>query len=209
MLILASSHGAGLKETMESMFAQVRVYSSYQRGGKIADIYRMVEQRLSSMKRHNSDYIILHIGHNSVAFHGLKNEYPEHDFTVTDEVLDLVHWLEVRFPGVPVFYSTMFPRVPYKQFDKALCGGYNRMVVRQARYAKRIGLKTIVSMGLFESYQPPQPNTRCFSDRDGLHLTEYGQQIVCSAWMGHLSAYALKTHKVFISNNKIIIYYYT
>lgn len=193
LLLLASSHGAGMKETLETMYSNIKVYSAYQRGGKICDIYRMVEERITAIRRHHPTEIIVHIGHNLVAFHKRLNLSPENDFVVTDEVLLLVKWLQSYFPGLPIFYSTMFPRVPYKDFNTDLCSGYNRMVVRQARYARKIGLDTIVSDGLFETYRPPKANVQCYSERDGLHLSPYGQRIVAAAWMQHLTLNALRS----------------
>lgn len=186
VVLLGSSHIAGMKGAILQQRPGLPIMSVYQRGAKIPRAWELFDQRFSGILRFSPTHVFLVIGHNSVCHHDFKNRFPMEAFAATDEIYKLVKHIQRRLPGVVVYYSAMFPRVPVGDFTDDQCGGYNRLVKRQTRYARSIGMNVVESTDLYLGKNPPTGLPECFSIRDGLHLSEHGQHIVALAWLAQL-----------------------
>lgn len=188
VLLLGSSHIAGMKGSILLQRPGLPIMSVYQRGAKIPRAWELFDQRFRGIQRFAPTHLFVVIGHNSVCRHESKNRYPMEAFAATEEILKLINYIQGRLPGIMIYYSAMFPRIPIGDFSDEQCSSYNRVVKRQTRFARSIGLNVIESTGLYLGKNPPIGLPDCFSSRDGLHLTEHGQSIVAQAWLGCLDA---------------------
>lgn len=187
IVILASSHGRGMREAMLRVDPTLQILSIFEPGARVARLRYLTMQSAPRIARFNAQFIFVHVGHNNMASHPTKPK--DRGDVVIRAVLDFVEDIGRQVSSAPVFYSTMFPRVPCGYFNEQRCISYNRVICRLRRYARSLGLNTIVSSGLVQLGNAPHARRDCFEIRDGLHLTDVGRDVVAAAWICGMQQY--------------------
>lgn len=164
------------------------VYSLFKPGARIGGLKLLTRSKLRSIHYFSPSHILVHIGHNNVAFSRTKNARPGRPLDVMDTIISFLQELGTEFPGANISFSSLFPRVPHSSFTKNLCYGYNALVKRMSRYAHSHGVQTIFVRDLWDVVTPPRGNPAMFEIRDGLHLTDLGKKTVAESWLSQLNS---------------------
>lgn len=175
-----------MKQALLREDTNLSVYSLFKPGARIGGLRLLTRSKLRSIHYYSPSHILVHIGHNNVAFSRTKNARPGRPLDVMDTILEFIQELDAEFPEAEISFSCLFPRIPHSNFIESLCYGYNALTKRMSRYAHSHGAKTLFVRDLWDVVTPPRGNPIMFELRDGLHLSALGKQTVAKSWLAQL-----------------------
>ena len=189
LLIVADSHGRDLQGIIKRLEPDWDILVIWL-GQKTSLLRQYYDGRLSEILAYNPDTIILHSGHNDVAFHVRYNREPIGIVELFPEVMDFREYLQANHPRASIYLSSLFPRTESGNFNIEQTGIYNRMAkrymetVRSAANSGNFGrlLNRVLWKSVKKCIEIPE-----YFDRGGLHLNATGKESICAAWIADLS----------------------
>jgi len=190
LLIVADSHGKKLQTIFKKLEPEWNVLV-IALGRKTSLLRHFYDGRLAELIAYDPDAIVLHSGHNDVAYHGRFNREPIGIVELLPELLDFRGYLQVNHPRAIIYLSSLFPRTQADNFSVEQMGIYNRMAKRymeSVRSASNSGnFRRLLNRVLWKSIKKCEVNPEYF-DGGGLHLNVTGQEAVCVAWIAELQS---------------------
>jgi hypothetical protein len=190
VLVIGDSHCRDLDVSIAKAYPNVKSYiiSVGQQTDSIMEAYFHELQQVTSFK---PDFIILHTGHNEIAYHRTKNTIPKDSTQTTVITISAATVLQNDHPKAVIIISSIFPRCltmksSLRQQDLL---HYNRTAERHGRRlhteASKIHLHVFKNNFMWKSKSDILVKTHLFL-RDGLHLTNEAKSYVISRWMGEI-----------------------
>jgi hypothetical protein len=149
---------------------------------------------LEEVRIFNPEWAIVHLGHNDVVYHPVRNLTPHHFFEIIPELMGYMNQMDGLLPGCKVIYSTMFPRSegPYLEAECILTMNYYTVYL----FGKSVQEKCSVSgrmytlnTGLWFSPREGRHHAVYFMP-DGVHLNNLGKDEVARGWIRAVRRYA-------------------
>ena len=190
LAIVADSHGSGLEKTIRDNFSDIKPFVLYYPGAKVERIKRMTISNQGRLRRFRPDILIIHVGHNNVAYHTSKNPHPDWAKNIGYEMSYLVNLAQNLLPSTKIYVSCPFPRIPAKNFSSPRCDSYNKLVRRYNRFlkAEQLNIISLYVRGLWISPKILKGKIEMFSEKDGLHLSDLGKKTVAEEWIARIKA---------------------
>lgn len=192
LCLITDSHGKEMDDYIRQIDPSVEVFSII-RGSNMSVIYQTYLGSISELRVFSPDVIILHMAHNNLLFHPVKNRYPTPMNEVVQKTEDFVAHIKSTMPGVAVSVSCMFPRTvtnqslaaayPFGENDRV---SFNEMAMRYREKIsdRRRGLTVIFNKMMWKGQKARKEDTSLYGT-DGLHLNPVGKQTVAMEWLAH------------------------
>jgi hypothetical protein len=191
LMIVADSHGRDLQSIIKRLEPDWNILVIWL-GQKTSLLRQYYDGRLSEILAYNPDSIVLHSGHNDVAFHVRYNCEPIGIVELLPEVMDFKGYLQVNHPSATIYWSSLFPRTQAGNFNMEQTGIYNRKAkrymesLRSASNSENFG--RLLNQVLWKSIKKCVEDPKYF-DGGGLHLNATGKESICVAWIAELKAF--------------------
>jgi hypothetical protein len=190
ILIVGDSNCRDLEKSLTDRFSNIRIYviSLGSQTGQVMIEYNRCKTQANLF---DPNYIILHTGHNDLAYHRYKNISPKDSTQTTKLTLDAAMIIKGSHPNAIMIVSAVFPRAlslksPMRQMDLQ---HFNRTAERHTRRlateARDLDLYVFKNNFMWKKKQDLVPKTHLFL-QDGLHLTTLAKQYVISMWMNQI-----------------------
>jgi hypothetical protein len=195
LLLVGDSHCRDLDEIIVKTFKKMKVYV-VSLGRQTDEIMAAYINELHAINSFDPDTIILHSGHNELAYHKIRNRTPKDSTQTTDIIIHAAAILKANHPQARIIVSSVFPRLltfksSLRQLDLA---HYNRTADRHGRRLKAEAIKNDMHylMNNFLWKSKKLYTVKCHHYlKDGLHLNEKAKAYVVSRWMTEI--HRLKT----------------
>jgi hypothetical protein len=187
ILIISDSHCRELDEIIAKSYPNVKSYI-ISIGQQTDSIMQAYHRELHAVTSFRPDFIILHTGHNELAYHKTKNTTPKDSTQTTVITISAATVLQSNHPKAVIIISSVFPRLltfksSLRQQD--LCH-YNRTAERHSRRlqteANKIDVRVFMNNYMWKSKSDMKVKTH-FYLRDGLHLNDAAKSYVITRWM--------------------------
>jgi hypothetical protein len=187
ILIVGDSHCRELDEIITKTYKKVKVYV-VSVGRQTDEIMAAYTSELEAITAFEPDTVILHSGHNELAYHRTKNLTPKDSTQTTAIIINAAAVLKMNHPNSLIIVSSVFPRLltfksSLRQLDLA---HYNSTAERHGRRlkaeAKKNELHAFLNNFLWKSKQLKTVKCHHYL-RDGLHLNDKAKAYVTSRCM--------------------------
>jgi hypothetical protein len=191
LLIIGDSHVRDLDVIIEKSFKKMQVYV-VSLGSQTDQIMAVYNNELHAINSFDPDTIVLHSGHNELAYHKSKNLTPKDSTETTDIVINAAAVLKANHPHALVIVSSVFPRLltfksSLRQLDLV---HYNRTAERHGRRLKAEAINNDLEylMNNFLWKSKKLYTVKCHHYlSDGLHLNDKAKAYVVSRWMTEIN----------------------
>ena len=191
LLIIGDSFVKRCQNIMLTRYKQVE-FKFIAVGDKTEVIIALYNSQIQSAQDFQPTHIILHEGHNEMAFHPDKNPLPQisRDVIATSLAFGLV--LQVHHPHAKVMISATFPRCHkrYSILSKAGVTDFNTKMKRHGQrvrtLAKRNNLGYILNNFSWGKISQCLENPDFYME-DGFHLNSKGMHAQAKEWLQHLA----------------------
>jgi lysophospholipase L1-like esterase len=187
ILLVGDSHCFDLHKSFKKLSSSDKVMT-ISVGGKIATTIMQYDSQMTSIRLFNPIIIILHLGHNDMAFHPSKNIRPRISREVTKDILAFATKMKSDIPTARIFISSILPRksTRYSHLSSDQTTRYNKLAVRHGlrlrKLATAIGLEVLLNTIMWKRIYKEEPKVELI-DEDGLHLNEDGQKVLVGDWL--------------------------
>lgn len=194
VLIIGDSHGLGMEEYLYNVDTALDIMNLSQSGGRVSAAAVVVTQRLREIQLFSPDFVIFILGHNSVMEHPnpLRRVPKDWGKSMFVKLMEVGLALSIYLPGLQVYYTCMYPRLPSRYLDVSSAESYNRLTIRLGRYMQQMrrnaitrglwGFEVIFCENLWDNIMLNKASEELLSSRDGLHLNPRGKCYVAEMW---------------------------
>jgi lysophospholipase L1-like esterase len=187
---LGNSHVREMDACIVSKYPKIQTFTiSVPR--KIEAIMLRYHDSLPQIRRLNPDFIILHYGHNELAYHSQLNCLPKDSTQVTALTLQTAATLRNNHPNATLILSAVFPRTFTSSCSMTylnLCH-YNKTAKRHGKrvgsQAESLNIRTKLNMTMWKCISQVEENTTRYL-KDGLHLTTAAKALITSEWIDNI-----------------------
>ena len=187
LLIIGDSHVWRCEATFRRIFPNIalRIVSIGRQTEEIIDLYQC--SILQSIA-YSPSHIVLHQGHNDMAYDRRRNILPQISRDVIKQTLDFADTLRVNHPNARVILSAAFPRksTPTSSLEPQRVQPYNTRCKRHGQrvrtFAKRNGYGHLINSFMWGKISGAKENPKMFLD-DGLHLSKDGMEAQVISWI--------------------------
>ena len=183
--MITDSHGFGMERIIREMDGSVDVLSLCY-GKSTVEIIGKIRLETRNIISFNPDTLILHMGHNDIFEHEVKNPNPTRNTVAMEQIFDFYKDLKTALPNTRIMYSCMFPRIKVEPYSEKQITQYNHVALRMGRKAQQYDIKTIFVRELWINITQAQAAGRYLQCNDGLHLRTSGKEIVAGKWLDAL-----------------------
>jgi hypothetical protein len=190
LLIIGDSHCRDLNDVIARAYPNIKVYiiSVGQQTDSIINCYI---SELNAVTAFMPDVIVLHTGHNEIAYHRHKNPIPKDSTLTTAITINAAQIIQSHHPRATMIISSIFPRLltfksSLRQQDLA---HYNRTAERHGRRlhteATKIGILVFKNNFMWKSKSDMLVKSHLYL-QDGLHLNDKARIYVIARWMNEI-----------------------
>jgi hypothetical protein len=156
---------------------------------------RAYENNLENILNFNPRYVLLHTGHNDLAFHLRKNPVPKDSSQVTQITLDAATLLQRNHPSAKIILSAPFPRIftAHSSLPMPDILHYNKTAKRHGTRlrseAANLNFTTLINNEMWKN----KDNLEVKSANlliDGPHLTQTAKKDMINRWIKKLNTLA-------------------
>jgi lysophospholipase L1-like esterase len=192
ILIIGDSHCQTLHETFKQVSPDDRVIT-VSVGSNIAAIISHYNERLATIRHLRPDCVVLHVGHNDMSFHPLKNTLPRISRDVTRDILAFASSVRSDIPNARILLSSILPRKPshINQMSAEKTDKYNKLAVRHGlrlrKLGSQVGFEVLMNTVMWKRVYKYEPKNELLLV-DGLHLTDEGMKTLVQDWINFIKA---------------------
>jgi hypothetical protein len=187
IFILGDSHVRDMDCTIVSTFPKIKTFTiSVPR--KVEAMMLRYTDRLDEILHFNPDHIIVHIGHNELAYDDLMNPVPKDSTQTTDITLRTITILRTNHPSAKIIVSAVFPRsfTHHSHMTYLDLCHYNDTAKRHGKRVRsrmdELGIRVELNMPMWSCITKRQENPSRFL-KDGLHLTSAAKAVITEVWI--------------------------
>jgi hypothetical protein len=185
--VIGDSHCRELDKAFEADFPNVQTYIVTV-GSQTDIVLQEYRKNIANIKKFDPTFIILHTGHNDLAYHKFKNRNPKDSTQTTKITMDAAAEIRSNHPKAITIVSAVFPRLlsVRSQLRQMDLFHYNRTAERHTRRlvteAKKIGMAVFKNNFVWKNKTDLLVKTHLFLE-DGLHITTAAKKYVVGRWM--------------------------
>jgi lysophospholipase L1-like esterase len=190
VLIIGDSHCRELDVALIHNRRSIHTYSVYA-PRKIPNIVLRYQSELANIIHFAPTALILHLGHNDIAYHHHLNGNPTHPRTVAQNVVQFAQLVANNHPGIQIFISTVYPRTctPTSYFGPHDTISFNKKMKRYGQHLRTLtnaaGFTIFLNNIMWRRISRSLEEASHFSD-DGLHLSIEAKIIVTREWLAQI-----------------------
>jgi hypothetical protein len=190
IMIVGDSNCRDLDKALDDRFPNIKMY--------VISVGSQTDQVMLEYNRNKSqailfdpNFIILHTGHNDLAFHKYKNKSPKDSTQTTKLTIDAALEIKRNHPKATTIVSAVFPRAlslksSLRQLDLQ---HFNRTAERHTRRlateCKLVDLANFKNNFMWRNKSELRLKTHLFL-QDGLHLTIPAKQYLITRWLEYI-----------------------
>jgi hypothetical protein len=190
VLLLGDSNCRGMDLLALKSHPDVQLYL-ISVGGQTQDIMHKYNSNLQSIYRFNPTCILLHSGHNDLAFHSRKNPSPKDSSQATSTTLNAALALQANHSTATIVISAPFPRTftPHSSLPMEDLLHYNKTAKRHGTRlrseATKSNIHTLINNEMWKSKDNLKEKAGNFLT-NGLHLTPAAKEATICGWINKL-----------------------
>jgi hypothetical protein len=176
-----------LDKTLADRFPNIRIYV-ISMGSQTDQVMLEYNRCKTQAFLFDPNFIILHTGHNDLAYHKYKNTSPKDSTQTTKITLDAATEIRGNHPKAITIVSAVFPRaLSFKSSLRQLdLQHFNRTAERHTRRlateCKEVGLTVFKNNFMWKKKAEFRVKTHLFL-QDGLHLSIPAKQYLITKWL--------------------------
>ena len=157
------------------------------KGSNNQAVTHLYRSKTTAVQTYDPDLCIIHMGHNSLAYHSSKNPSPTTSRLATADTLNLATVLITDLPETRVAISTVLPRTPTPAslLNEDMIRMYNRVAKRHGQRlrteATRLNFRVSLLNPFWRSISRAEADPSFYSP-DGLHLNDLGMRTLVQTW---------------------------
>jgi lysophospholipase L1-like esterase len=187
-VLIGDSHCRDLDEALSLLFPSFKIYT-ISVGAQIEDIKAAYRSKIAAITASTPAYIIIHMGHNNIAYHHRYNPSPEElPKTVAEATIDLANEVRSHHPTSKIYVSTIFPRTHTRTYTLSPheVVMYNKKAKRHGQriqtLANRESLNYFMNNRMWHQISISLEDSNQFRG-DGLHLSKEGAKKIMIEWL--------------------------
>lgn len=143
---------------------------------------------LANVTNFGPTVLILHLGHNDIAFHHHLNAIPQHPRVVASKTIEFAQEVANNHPGIKFFISSIYPRTctPTSYFGSPEIISYNKKVKRYGQHLRTLttaaGFQILLNNILWRRISKSLEESIHYT-HDGLHITFEAKLIITKEWL--------------------------
>ena len=190
LLIVGDSHCRELEDVIAKSYPNVKTCVIWL-GQQTDNIMLAYTKELNRITDFQPDFILLHTGHNEIAYHKYKNVTPKDSTQTTSITISAALLLKSNHPKATIIISSIFPRLlTFKSSLRQLdLSHYNRTAERHGRRlhteAKKVGITVFKNNFMWRSKSDVLVKSHLFL-LDGLHLNDEAKEYVTTRWLNQI-----------------------
>jgi hypothetical protein len=189
--IIGDSHCRDLEKAFED-FPNVQTYI-VSVGSQTNVVLQEYRKNIANIKKFDPTFILLHTGHNDLAYHKFKNRNPKDSTQTAKITMDAAAEIRSNHPKAIIIISAVFPRLLAfrSQLRQSDLFHYNRTAERHTRRlateARKIGLAVFKNNFVWRNKTDLLVKTHLFLE-DGLHMSLAAKKYVVARWMEQINS---------------------
>jgi lysophospholipase L1-like esterase len=187
LLLIGDSHCRHMAEYIHQQNSDVNVLTVFE-GDQIPVIVAKYRAHIPAIIAFNPTRTIIHVGHNDLARHHLKNPRPLVSRDVSRLSINLANEVRANHPATTVFLSSVFPRTftKYSNLTEPQIMKYNETAKRHGQRlrtrATEAGHECILTSILWKTISNHKEAPQYYL-AGGLHLKPDGSKGIASEWL--------------------------
>ena len=187
LLVVGDSHCRDMTIALK-ILAPLDDYYTITKGRQTDEIIPLYRAQMPNVTKFAPTVIVLHVGHNDVAWHPVHNTLPLVSRDVARITLAFADEISTNHPSTQLYISNIFPRTytPRSSLSLEAVLKHNQMAKRHFNQLRKLaearGYIIPPNMALWTSISSVQENPICFR-ADGLHLSSEGMKLVAIDWL--------------------------
>jgi hypothetical protein len=187
IMIVGDSNCRDLDKTLDDHFPNVRIYV-ISVGAQTDQVMMEYNRCKTQAYLFDPNFVVLHTGHNDLAYHRFKNTCPKDSTQTTKLTLDAATVIGTNHPNATMIVSAVFPRAlsfksPMRQLDLQ---HFNRTAARHTRRlaaeARETDITIFMNNFMWKKKADLIPKTQLFL-QDGLHLSTPAKKYLVTKWL--------------------------
>jgi hypothetical protein len=187
LLMVGDSHVRRVEETFRELYSTVDLMV-IAIGRKTFNILNLYMERLQRVVEFDPTHIILHEGHNHLAYDAILNILPAISRDVCVKTLEFAAVLHQNFPQANVYLSAVFPRSdkPESSLNLEQTLAFNERTKRHGQRIRTLAVRNnhhhLINNFIWQTISQAKEKA-AFYMLDGLHLNLEGRKAQSTAWL--------------------------